>query len=103
MTHCAFPVYSLCVWAVPGVSQIKSRGSSRGKINGLAWTVLASHPVGPPSAAEKGRRSLLRGIFPTQGSNPGLPHCRQILYQLNHKGSQSILQWVAYPFSSRSS
>ena len=31
--------------------------------------------------------SLLQGIFPTQGSNPGLPHCRQILYQLNHKGS----------------
>jgi len=30
---------------------------------------------------------LLQGIFPTQGSNPGLPHCRQILYQLSHKGS----------------
>ena len=33
--------------------------------------------------------SLLQGIFPTQGSNPGLPHCRQILYQLSHKGSLS--------------
>ena len=31
--------------------------------------------------------SLLQGIFPTQGSNPGLPHCRLILYQLSHKGS----------------
>ena len=31
--------------------------------------------------------SLLQGIFPTQGSNPGLLHCRQILYQLSHKGS----------------
>ena len=29
--------------------------------------------------------SLLQGIFPTQGSNPGLPHCRQILFQLSHK------------------
>ena len=29
---------------------------------------------------------FLQGIFPTQGSNPGLPHCRQILYQLSHKG-----------------
>ena len=28
-----------------------------------------------------------RGIFFTQGSNPGLPHCRQIFYQLSHKGS----------------
>ena len=28
--------------------------------------------------------SLLQGIFPTQGSNPGLPHCRRILHQLSH-------------------
>ena len=34
-----------------------------------------------------GSLSLLQGIFPTQGSNPGLPHCGQILYQLSHKGS----------------
>ena len=33
-----------------------------------------------------GSCSLLQGIFPTQGSNPGLVHCR-ILYQLSHKGS----------------
>ena len=32
-------------------------------------------------------RSLLQGIFPTQGSNPGLPDCRPILYQLSHQGS----------------
>ena len=44
-----------------------------------------------------------RGIFQTQGSNPVLPHCRQILYQLSHKGSPRILDWVAYTFSSRSS
>ena len=31
--------------------------------------------------------ALLQGIFPTQESNPGLPHCRQILYKLSHKGS----------------
>ena len=34
-----------------------------------------------------GSLSLLQGIFPTQGSNPGLPHCRRILYQLSHKES----------------
>ena len=33
-----------------------------------------------------------RGIFPTQGLNPGLQHCRQILYQLSHKGSPKILE-----------
>ena len=30
---------------------------------------------------------VLQGISPTQGMNPGLPHCRQILYQLSHQGS----------------
>ena len=37
-----------------------------------------------------GSLSLLQRIFPTQGSNPGLSHCRQILYQLSHKGSPVI-------------
>ena len=49
-----------------------------------------------------GSLSLLHGIFPTQGSNPRLPHCGKILYQLRHQGSPRILEWVAYPFSSRS-
>ena len=50
-----------------------------------------------------GSLSLLQGNFPTQGLNPGLPHCRWILYLLSHKGSPRILEWVAYPFSSKSS
>ena len=50
-----------------------------------------------------GSLSLLQGIFPTQGLNPGLPHCRWILYQLSHKGSPRTLEWVAYPFSKGSS
>ena len=36
-----------------------------------------------------GSLSLLQGIFPTQGSNPGLPHCGRILYQLSHNGNSS--------------
>ena len=50
-----------------------------------------------------GSLSLLQGIFPTQGSNPGLPHFGQILYQMSHKGSPRMLEWVAYSFSRRSS
>ena len=50
-----------------------------------------------------GSLSLLQGIFPTQRSNAGFPHCRGILYQLSHKGSLRILECVAYPFSSGSS
>ena len=49
-----------------------------------------------------GSLSLFQRIFPTQGSNPGLPYCRQILYQLSHKekprntgvGSLFLLQWI---------
>ena len=48
---------------------------------------------------EVGSLFLLQEIFPNQGLYPGLSHCRQILYQLNHKGSLRILEWVAYPFS----
>ena len=50
-----------------------------------------------------GSLSLLKWIFPTQGSNPGLSHCRWNFYQLSHKGRLRTLEWVAYPFSSRSS
>ena len=50
-----------------------------------------------------GCHALLQGIFPTQGSNPGLLHCRQILYRLSHQGSPRILEWVTYPFSRGSS
>ena len=50
-----------------------------------------------------GGLSLLQGLFPTQGSNPSLPHCRRIPYQLSHQESPKILQWVAYSFLSESS
>ena len=40
--------------------------------------------------------SLLQGIFPTQGSNPGLLHCRQILYHLRHYGSQCFIHSCVY-------
>ena len=50
-----------------------------------------------------GSLSLLQGTFPTQRLNPSLLHCRWILYQLSHKGSPRIFEWVAYPFSRGSS
>ena len=50
-----------------------------------------------------GNLSLLQVIFPTQGLNPGLLHCRQILSQLSHKGSPRRLAWVDCCFSSGSS
>ena len=41
-----------------------------------------------------GSLSLLQSIFPRQGSNPGLPHCRQILYQPSHKGRPYIYIYI---------
>ena len=80
----------------------------------IEWKLLSSvwlfHPHGlyspwnsPGQNTGVGSLSLLQGIFPTQASNSGLPLCRRIVYQLDHKGSPRILEWVAYPFSSRSS
>ena len=61
------------------------------------------HEILQAKILEWGSHSLLRGIFPTQGSNRGIPHWELILYCLNHQGSPRILERVAYPFSSRSS
>ena len=44
-----------------------------------------------------------RGSFPTQESNPGLLHCRQVLSKQSLQGSPRTLDWVTYPFSSGSS
>ena len=57
----------------------------------------------PAQSIGVGRLSLLQGILPTLGSNPGLPHCRWILYQLSCKESPRIQDGVGYPFSSRPS
>ena len=54
------------------------------------WTVAHQAPLSMDSPGKNtgvGSRSLLHGIFPIQGSNPGLPHCRRILYHLSHQGS----------------
>ena len=91
--------------------------------------VLYSDSLGQNTGV--GSLSLLQGIFPTQGLNPGLLHCRWILYQLSHGEAQHvhvcmlnhfsrvplcarqtplpgtllarILEWVATPFSRGSS
>ena len=68
-------------------------------IRGKNW----KHLNFPSKRTGEGSLSLSQGIFPTQGLNPGLRHCGQILYQLSHKESPRILEWVAHPFSCRSS
>ena len=47
-----------------------------------------------------GCHALLQGIFSTQGLNPGLLHCRQILYHVSHQGSNfKVIGRQAYCFS----
>ena len=66
------------------------------------WTVACQGPLSVEfsrQSTEVGCHALLQGLFPTQGSNPRLPHCRQILYHLSHQRIPRRLEWVAYPFS----
>ena len=47
----------------------------------------SAHEIFPGKDTGVGCHFLLQGIFPTQGSNPGLLHCGQILYRLSYKGN----------------
>ena len=54
------------------------------------WTIACQTPLPMEFSKQEywsGLHFLLQGIFPTQGSNPGLPYCRQILYHLSQQGS----------------
>ena len=81
----------------------KKKGKKESERHSVVSNSLPPHGLyspwnSPGQNTGLGSLSLLQGIFPTQGSNLGLPHCEQILYQLSHKGSPRTLEWVAYPF-----
>ena len=59
------------------------------KPHGHEPTRLLSPGNFPGKSTGVGCHFLLQGIFPTQGSNPGLPHCRQTLHHLSYQGSQN--------------
>ena len=61
------------------------------------WS-LPDSPVHGDSPG-KNTRVGCHALFVTQGSNPGLLHCRQTLYHLSHQASPRILKWVVFPFS----
>ena len=81
-----------------------SESESHSVVSNSLWPHGLYSPWNSPSQhTGVGSCSFLLGIFPTQGLNPGLPFCRQIVYQMSHWGSPRILEWVAYLFSSGSS
>ena len=78
-----------------------SRGPSQPRdptqVSHIAGGFFNSWATGKPKNTGVGSLSLLQQIFKTQGSNPGLLHCRQFLYQLSHQGS---LKCVRVQFTS---
>ena len=83
------------------------QGSSQARIkprsSALQADPLPAEPPGNPENTGVGSSPLLQQIFLTQEWNRSLLHGRLILHQLSHQGSLRILEWVAYPFSRRSS
>ena len=67
------------------------------------WTIALCLWDSPGKNTRVGCHALLQRIFPIQGYNPGLLHCKWVLYQLSHQGNPRILEWVPNPFSRVSS
>ena len=83
---------------------LESKSERHSVVSDSLWPHGLHSPSNSPGQnTGAGSLSLLQGIFSTQGLNAGLPHCRQILYQLSHKTGPRILEQVAYRFSSGSS
>ena len=81
--------------SIPGLG--RSPGEGKGyplQYSGLEYS-MNSPWNSPGQNTEVGSLFLLQGIFPTQGLNPGLPHCRRMLYELSHKGSPRRHEVVA--------
>ena len=102
LLHCRQSLYHWAAWEAHD-QYLKVKVKSFSRIPSLQLHELYSPWNSPGQDTGVGSLSLLQGIFLTPGSNPGLPHCRQIVYQLSHQGSPRILEWAAYPFSRRSS
>ena len=66
--------------------------------NGPQAARLLSPWNSPGQNPRGGSLSLIQGIFPTKGLNPGLQHCRLILYCLSHQGSPIRLILILFPF-----
>ena len=92
---------SVLAWRIPGTGLpggLPSMGSRR---VGHDWSDLAVAGVyspwnSPGQNTGVGSRSLLQGIFPMQGSNPGLSHCRWTLYCLSHQefmANKKLFRW----------
>ena len=101
--HCSPETITILLIGYTSIEDVSESQSRSVVSNSLRPHGLHSPGNSPAPNTWVGSLSLLHGTVPTQGSNPGLLCRRWILYQLSHKGSPRILEWVAYSFSSGSS
>ena len=80
-------IFSFGNWGKWKESVSRSVVSDSFQPHGLSSSRLLCPWNSPGMNTGVGSHSLLQGIFPTQGLNPGLPHCRRIRYHLSHQGS----------------
>ena len=74
---------------------VEVKSLSRVRLFVIPWTVAHQAPRSMGFSGMNtgvGCHFLLQGIFLTQGSNPGLPHCRQTLYRLSYQGSPELVE-----------
>ena len=80
------------------LAKLKRESESHSVVSDSLWPHGVYSPWNPPDQNTRvGSLSLLQGVFPSQGWNPGLLHCRQVLYHLSHQGSpinEYMAQWV---------
>ena len=76
------------------ISKVKVKSLSRARLFTSPWIIACTRLLRPwdfqGRSTGVGCHFLLQGIFPTQGLNPGLSHCRQMLYRLSHQGSPLV-------------
>ena len=100
----SFSVWTSLSMVISSIIWKESESESCLVVSDSLWPHGLYRPWNSPGQNTRvGSFSLLQRIFPTQGSNSGLPHCKWILYHLNHQGSPRILEWNAVPSSRGSS
>ena len=92
-----------CIFRVHAKQKCLIRNNFEKKKVKVAQSCLTSQHYGLVHGILQGRILESVPISFSRGSNPGLPHCRRILYHLSHQGSPRILEYIASPFSRGSS
>ena len=93
---CAFPCLSLSIHPHADLCRRHVSYFSHVWLSMTPWTIARQTLLSGfyRQAYWSGCHFFLQGIFPTQGSNPGLLHCRQTLYYLSHQGSPPIIKAI---------